>query len=119
MTKVLNYTPYRGKTEKITDLRRASIELHPNYIEVVTSYDFLHFDGVETFNDRFNTAQLIPKSLVSVTRGFSYHQFDLEKEECPLVTINCPGDYEPVWIRCKTNKEADMIYESLREYLLA
>jgi hypothetical protein len=113
----ITFTPYRGEIEPILNIRKAEVTLHPEYIEVIYSYDYeKYFDG-ERKKESMNSAYLIPKYGTGISRGASTHQMDESEEEVPMVTIESPC-YDSVWLRCKTNREADNLYLKLRKYLL-
>jgi hypothetical protein len=113
----IKYTPYRGKIEPVNDIRRAEVTLHTEYIEVIYSYDYEKYWEGGTKPESMNAAYLIPKYGTGLSRSASTHSLDETEEEVPMVTIESPC-HDSVWIRCKTNKEADGLYLELRKYLL-
>lgn len=113
----LTFTPYRGEIEPIIDIRKAELTLHPEYIEVIYSYDYERYTESGSKTDSMNAAYLIPRYGTGISRGASTHALDESEEEVPMVTIESPC-YDSVWLRCKTNKEADTLYLNLRAYLL-
>jgi hypothetical protein len=113
----IQYTPYRGKIEPILDIRKAEVTLHPEHIEVIYSYDFQKYSESGSYKESMNAAYLIPKYGTGISRSASSHSMDETEEEVPMVTIESPC-YDSVWLRCKTNKEADKLYLTLRKYLL-
>lgn len=114
----IKYTPYRGKIEPVLDIRKAEVTLHPEYIEVIYSYDYQKYsEEGYTAKESMNSAYLIPRYGTGISRGASTHALDEREEEVPMVTIESPC-YDSVWLRCKTNKEADTLYLNLRAYLL-
>jgi hypothetical protein len=113
----ITFTPYRGEIEPITDIRKAEVTLHEDYIEVIYSYDYEKYSESGNKRESMNSAYLIPKYGTGISRGASTHSLDETEEEVPMVTIESPC-YDSVWLRCKTNREADNVYLELRKYLL-
>jgi len=111
------YTPYRGEIEPVTDIRKAEITLHDEYVEVIYSYDYTYMSESGRGPESINSAYLIPKYGLGVSRTESVHALDPDKEDVPMVTFESPC-MDAVWIRCKSKKEADNIYLNLRKYLL-
>jgi hypothetical protein len=114
----VTFTPYRGKVEPITNVYKAELTFFEEYVEIVYAYDFEKLIDGERTPDTSHAAFLLPRYDLTVVRSSMYHQEDEDKEFCPYVEVSAPTHLEPIYLRCKTNKEADTIYSSFREYLV-
>jgi hypothetical protein len=121
--KKIAFTPYRGKLEPVTKIIIAEITLHTKHLEAALAYEYTERvkENEISFVDKpnFTKVQVVyPKHLMHVTRSVAVHEEDtLDKEECQLVQLYCGQDC--LWVRCKDDKEAKNVYNTIKNWLLS
>lgn len=111
--------PYRGKIEPIKQVHKSELTLFPHQLEVVMSYDYERFSDGERTDDTFQTAYILHKAHIALGRTTTTHYDDPDKERIPSVTIDATGLPDTIYLRFKTNKEADTAYSEIREWMLS
>lgn len=126
----LEYKPYRGECEPVTEITVAKLIMHKDHLEVKCFYKFQelidpvsmepfargHFIGDVRYRDNFVKVHLlIRKGDIEVCRSVRIHELDKKQEECPIIEISTNKNRFNVL--CK-NDEADMIMKALKTYIL-
>lgn len=114
---VIKYTPYRGKLEPVTKVHKSDIKFFPEHVEIIYCYEYEPY-GSDGGSDTIQAAYLVPRYAISIMRSATYHIDDPQRELCPLVVVDVAGVPDSITLHCKTNKEADEIYENFKDYLL-
>jgi hypothetical protein len=112
----IKYTPYRGVLEPVTEVRKAEINLYPNHIEIINSYDYQVYMPSEDSCGYTKNATLIPKPHVIIELTETWHERDTAKTPHPVVRIMYLDIEE--FIHVQTQKEAYDIYTKLKLWLL-
>lgn len=113
----IKFIPYRGSIEPITKVYKTEINLYPNYIEVIQSYDYTpYLPEPDECGGKPRGATMYPKQSVAVEVAASYHQRDTSREEHPTIRILFEDWSETIHIRYE--KEAYEIYNRIKLWLL-
>lgn len=114
MTKELErieYTVYRGHLEPIIEQRSAHLIFYTDYIEIIEDYSFKVYLGDD---DSTTAAYLISKRGLDLMLTMWYRDDDPVKTPYPKVEIITSG----LSFYVKTMKEAEFIYNKIKEWLL-
>jgi len=115
-TKVIEFSPYRGKIEPVKGVNFAKIFLHANHLEVMISYDYDYWNGITHSDDCVRQAILMNKNWITVERCRINHYLDPDEELLEVVQLHYYGN--STYIRCKNGKEADWVWSEIKEWMI-
>lgn len=109
----INYKPYRGKAERVTEITIARLIFHESYLEILLSYDFEYEDGGIKINE-VRSNMFIPKIGMSFERTvISHNQDDL----IPVIILDSAAIQDPFYL-WTAEEEIKDIMNALKSWLL-